>query len=75
MATQEFIDSIYALIGVPLCCPDYTRVSKRAKSVNVSIEMPTRSEIAHLMIDSTGLKASGEGERKVKKRGKECRRT
>ena len=32
------------------------------------------AEIAHLVIDSTGWKVSGEGECKVKKHGKECRR-
>ena len=35
-AAQGFIDSIFALMNVPLRCPDYTSVSKRAKSVNVS---------------------------------------
>ena len=40
-------------------------VSKRAKSVSVSFKTPTRGEIAHLVIDSTGLKVFGEGEWKV----------
>ncbi len=34
----------------------------------------TRGEIAHLVIDSTGLKVFGEGEWKVRKHGKERRR-
>ncbi len=55
-------------------CPDYTSVSKRAKSVNVSFKTFTRGEIAHLVIDSTGLKVFGEGEWKVKKHGQERRR-
>ncbi|HAV8464379.1 TPA: transposase, partial [Klebsiella pneumoniae] len=57
-----------------LRCPDYTSVSKRAKSVNVSFKTSTRGEIAHLVIDSTGLKVFGEGEWKVRKHGKERRR-
>ncbi|WP_410317758.1 IS5 family transposase [Klebsiella pneumoniae] len=61
-AAQGFIDSIFALMNVPLRCPDYTSVSKRAKSVNVSFKTSTRGEIAHLVIDSTGLKVFGEGE-------------
>lgn len=73
-AVQGFIDSIFTLMNVPLRCPDYTSVSKRAKSVNVSFKTPTRGEIAHLVIDSTGLKVFGEGEWKVKKHGKERRR-
>ena len=74
-AAQGFIDSIFALMGVPLRSPDYSSVSKRAKSVSVSFKTPTRGEIAHLVIDSTGLKVFGEGEWKVKKHGKERRRT
>ncbi|SAS32125.1 transposase [Klebsiella pneumoniae] len=73
-AAQGFIDSIFSLMGVPLRCPDYSSVSKRAKSVNVSFKASTRGEIAHLVIDSTGLKVFGEGEWKVKKHGKERRR-
>ena len=69
-AAQGFIDSIFSLMGVPLRCPDYSSVSKRAKSVNVSFKASTRGEIAHLVIDSTGLKVFGEGEWKVKKHGK-----
>ncbi|WP_270037595.1 transposase [Klebsiella pneumoniae] len=61
-------------MNVPLRCPDYTSVSKRAKSVNISFKTFTRGEIAHLVIDSTGLKVFGEGEWKVKKHGKERRR-
>lgn len=50
-----------------LCCPDYSLVSKRAKSVNISIKAPTRGEISHLVIDSTVLKVFGEGEGKVRR--------
>ena len=58
---QAFIDSIFSLMNVPLRCPDYTSVSKRVKSVNVSFKAHTQGEIAHLVIDSTGLKVFGEG--------------
>ncbi|WP_428484784.1 IS5 family transposase, partial [Salmonella enterica] len=73
-AAQGFIDSIFSLMNVPLRCPDYSCVSRRAKSVNVSFKTSTRGEIAHLVIDSTGLKVFGEGEWKVKKHGQERRR-
>ena len=43
-AAQGFIDSIFSLMGVPLRCPGYSSVSKRAKSVNVSFKAPTRGE-------------------------------
>ncbi|CAK9886698.1 MAG: hypothetical protein XXXJIFNMEKO3_03144 [Candidatus Erwinia impunctatus] len=74
-AVQGFIDSIFSLMNVPLRCPDYSCVSKRARTVNISFKKPTRSEIAYLVIDSTGLKVFDEGEWKVKKHGKERRRT
>ena len=64
-----FIDSIF-LMNVPIRCPDYSCVSRRAKSVNVSFQNVHRGEIAHLVIDSTGLKVFGEGEWKVKKHGR-----
>ncbi|MBD7142177.1 IS5 family transposase, partial [Klebsiella pneumoniae] len=64
-AAQGFIDSIFTLMNVPLRCPDYSCVSRRAKSVNISFKTFTRGEIAHLVIDSTGLKVFGEGEWKV----------
>ncbi|MFP9228548.1 IS5 family transposase [Pectobacterium cacticida] len=73
-ALQGFIDSVFQLMDVPLRSPDYIRVSKRAKSLNVNIKTSTRGEIAHLVIDSTGLKVFGEGEWKVKKHGAERRR-
>ncbi|HBE4551207.1 TPA: transposase, partial [Escherichia coli] len=47
-AAQGFIDSIFSLMNVPLRCPDYSCVSRRAKSVNVSFKTPPRGEIAHL---------------------------
>ncbi|WP_142466887.1 IS5 family transposase [Klebsiella spallanzanii] len=73
-ALQGFIDSVFQMMNVPLRSPDYTSVSKRARTVNVNIKTPTRGEIAHLVIDSTGLKVFGEGEWKVKKHGAEKRR-
>lgn len=73
-AAQGFIDSIFTLMKLPLRCPDYSCVSRRAKSVNFPFKNPTRGEIAHLVIDSTGLKVFGEGEWKIKKHGQEKRR-
>jgi hypothetical protein len=48
-ATQGFIDSIFTLMDVPLRCPDYTSVSKRAKSVNVRFKTPSASHPARFM--------------------------
>ncbi|MDZ8963624.1 transposase, partial [Escherichia coli] len=36
--------SIFSLMNVPLRCPDYSCVSRRAKSVNVSLGAPQKTE-------------------------------
>ncbi|RDL15136.1 DDE family transposase [Serratia fonticola] len=59
---------------LPLRCPDYSCVSRRAKSANIPFNPPTRGEITQLVIDSPGLKVFGEVEWKVKKYGQEKRR-
>lgn len=73
-ALQGIVDSIFKLMEVSLRCPDYSLLSKRAKTVNISIKTPTRGEIAHLVIDGTGLKVFGEGEWKVRQHGANRRR-
>ncbi len=73
-ALQGFINSVFQLAKVPLVCPHYTCISKRAKTVNISFKTKTRGAIAHLAIDATGLKVYGEGEWKVKKHGTDGKR-
>ena len=68
-ALQGFINSVFRLAQIPLSCPHYSCISKRAKSVNVSFKPKTRGAIKHLAIDATGLKVYGEGEWKVKTHG------
>lgn len=73
-ALQGFVDSIFKMMALPLRCPDYSLVSRRSKTVNISIKTPTRGEISHLVIDGTGLKVLGEGEWKVRQHGAYRRR-
>lgn len=73
-ALQGFIDSRFALANIPLTCPHYTCISRRAKQVEVSFKPKTRGSIQHLAIDATGLKVYGEGEWKVKKHGTDGKR-
>jgi len=72
---QGFIDSIFSLMNVPLRSPNYSSISKRAKTVEIKYRNLTRGAIRHIAIDSTGLKVFGEGEWKVKMHGSEKRRT
>ncbi len=73
-ATQGLLDSLFELMNVPLCAPDYICISKRARSVTVTYRQPPKECITDLVIDSTGLKVFGEGEWKVRKHGSEKRR-
>ncbi len=58
---REFVLSPYGVIKI--------------KSLGyISIKTPTRGEISHLVIDSTGLKVFGEGEWKVRQHGADRRR-
>ncbi len=68
-ALQGFIDSVFSLANVPIVCPHYSCISRRAKQVEVSFKPKTRGAIQHLAIDATGLKVYGEVEWKVKKHG------
>ncbi len=74
-ATEGFINSLFKLMNVPLSSPDYSCISKRAKTVEVSYRNRCRGPVAHLVVDTTGLKVYGEGEWKTRKHGKEKRRT
>ncbi len=73
-ALQGFLDSVFKLASIPLVCPHYTCISRRAKEVEISFKTKTRGAIQHLAIDATGLKVYGEGEWKVKKHGTDGKR-
>lgn len=73
-ATQGFGQSLFNLLEVELSVPNYTTLSRRAKTITV--DLPQRSETArHIVMDATGLKVYGEGEWKVRKHGYSKRRT
>jgi hypothetical protein len=74
-ALEGFLNSLFTLMNVPLTSPDYTSISKRAKTVNVKYRNPSRGPITHVVVDATGLKVFGEGEWKTRKHGSEKRRT
>lgn len=61
-ALQDFLDSVFKLANIPLACPHYTCISRRAKEVEVSFKTKARGSIQHLAIDLTSLKFYDEGE-------------
>lgn len=71
--TQGFITSLINLMGLPITCPCYTQLSRRAKSLD--IPLPRSSKITDIVVDGSGLKVYGEGEWKVRQHGISKRRT
>jgi hypothetical protein len=73
-AAQGFGQSLFNLLEIELPMPNYTTLSRRAKTLNVAL--PRQSEsVRHIVMDATGLKVYGEGEWKVRKHGYSKRRT
>lgn len=67
--------SIVQLMGVELRIPDHPLLSRRAKTLTVSIPRRQRTGPVQVVVDSTGLKIYGEGEWKVRQHGAGKRRT
>lgn len=72
-STQGLVASVLRLMQVRLPAPHYSTLSRRARSLELSLAAPKK--IKHLVIDSSGLKVYGEGEWKVRTHGKQKRRT
>ena len=73
-STEGLIRSLLRLLEINLPAPDYSTLSRRARSLQLSL-FTSDKKISHLVIDSTGLKVYGEGEWKVRVHGKQKRRT
>lgn len=72
-STQGLVSSVLKLMQVELPSPHYSTLSRRARSLSLSLATPKK--IRHLVIDSTGLKVYGEGEWKVRIHGADKRRS
>lgn len=73
--TEGFGRALVQLMGVDVAIPDYTSLSKRAASLNVSLDVAKHRGAIDIVVDSTGLKVYGEGEWKTRTHGKSKRRT
>ncbi|MGC9083778.1 MAG: IS5 family transposase, partial [Anaerolineae bacterium] len=73
-AAEGFIRSIFQKLGISLPVPDHTTLSRRGRSVRVRLPKRAKGPL-HLVLDSSGLKVSGEGEWKVRQHGFSKRRT
>ncbi|RJG51164.1 hypothetical protein D1Z90_00010 [Motilimonas pumila] len=53
-ALEGSLNSLFRLLKVDLKSPDYTCISKRAKTVEFNYRLPSHGQAAHLVIDATG---------------------
>ena len=67
-------ESLLRLAGLDWPVPDYSTVSRRQKTLQVTIAVAPTTTGLHLLVDSTGIKMLGEGEWKTKKHGADYRR-
>lgn len=74
-ATQGLTQSLFTLANLALPVPNYSTLSRRQASVEVTLPRTRVVEPVHLVVDSSGLKVYGEGEWKVRKHGWSKRRT
>lgn len=68
------VESLLKLSGLNWPVPDFSTVSRRQKELEVEIPYRGKTDVLHLLVDSTGVKMLGEGEWKTKKHGAEYRR-
>lgn len=68
------VESLVRLSGLDWRVPDFSTLSRRQKTLKVTIACRPRGNGLHLLVDSTGIKMLGEGEWKTKKHGAEYRR-
>lgn len=72
---EGFASSILKLMYFDIIVPSYSQICRRAKEIEIDLEIPKTKTAIHLVVDSTGLKVYGEGEWKTRKHGVDKRRT
>ena len=72
--TAGFVESLLRLVGLDWTVPDFSTLSRRQKTLAVSIPYRGSRGPLHLLIDSTGIKVEGEGEWHARKHGGPKRR-
>lgn len=70
---EGFVNSLFAGGGLAIKCPEFSRLSRRGRSLEIDISPTVKGPLC-LAIDGTGLKIVGEGEWKVRMHGKDKRR-
>ena len=72
--TTGFVQSLLKLVGLDRTVPDFSTLCRRQRTLNVNIPYRGSKDPLNLLIDSTGIKAEGEGEWNARKHGGAKRR-
>lgn len=72
--TTGFVESLLELMGLDRSVPDFSTLCRRQKTLPVAIPYLGSPGSLHLLIDSTSIKAEGEGEWNARKHGGPKRR-
>jgi hypothetical protein len=67
--TTGFVESLLRLVGLDWRVPDFSTLCRRQRRLNVAIPYRGGTGPLNLLIDSTGIKAEGEGEWNARKHG------
>ena len=73
--TTGVVQSLRKLVGLDWVVPDFSTLCRRQRTLNVAIPYRGGAGPLNLLIDSTGIKAEGEGEWNARKHGGSKRRT
>jgi hypothetical protein len=58
-----FFESLLRLVGLDWAVPDFSTLSRRQETLKVNIPYRVSDGPLHLLVDSTGIRVEGEGER------------
>ena len=72
--TTGFVQSLLRLVGLDWTAPDFSTLCRRQQTLNVSLPYRGSTGPLNLLIDSTGIKAEGEGEWNARKHAGSKRR-
>jgi hypothetical protein len=72
--TTGFVESLLERVGLDWSVPDFSTLCRRQRTLSVAIPYKGSAGPLHLLIDSTGIKAEGEGEWNARKHGGSKRR-
>ena len=72
--TTGFVQSLLRMVGLDWAAPDFSTLCRRQQTLNVSLPYRGSTGPLNLLIDSTGIKAEGEGEWNARKHGGSKRR-